>query len=49
MSSPARRQIVSSALWLVAIWLVIAAAVPRAVAAQDKTSASAPVSLKRAH
>ena len=43
MSSPARRQIVSSALWLVAIWLVIAAVVPRAVAAQDKTSASAPV------
>ena len=43
MPSPARRQIVSSALWLVAIWLVIAAAVPRAVTAQDKPSAPAPV------
>jgi tetratricopeptide (TPR) repeat protein len=43
MPSLARRQIVSSALWPVAIWLVIAAAVPRAVTAQDKPSAPAPV------
>ena len=43
MRAPARRQIVSSALWLVGIWLVIAGVDPRALTAQDRTSAPAPV------
>ena len=43
MRAPARRRIVSSALWLVGIWLVIAEVDPRASTAQDKTSAPAPV------
>ena len=43
MRSPARRQIVSSALSLAVICLGIAAVEPRAASAQDKTSAPAAV------